>query len=204
MLFYNERDIEIPAVIEFVTYFNPKSLLDVGAHWSWNYYAKALRQLINGTYDACDIQEDLNTARLVNHYFAIDCRSIENQYDAITCISTLEHCGVKNGLVKCREEQESIFVHLLSIAKYQIFYSFPFGCDQIFEPHYANIDSLLLNKFRILAKHREFESISKFFLSKGCPQNGDIWEEVDENIANSIPINPSKGCQCICLLTLHK
>ena len=67
--YFNERDIEIPALIEFLKERIEKidSLLDVGCHFSQ--YAGKIRKLLprnDKTYHGCDIILDENIEAIVD------------------------------------------------------------------------------------------------------------------------------------------
>src|SRR3989338_26764 len=95
---FNDRDIEIPALLDFMSRHREKfaSLLDVGARYSHLYYAPLVRQQFpNVFYDGVDICPDPDTAKLLNTYHVGNVTEpFLGPYDLVTCISTIEHCGL--------------------------------------------------------------------------------------------------------------
>ncbi|MEK9207242.1 MAG: hypothetical protein AAB922_02090, partial [Patescibacteria group bacterium] len=91
---WNERDIECPALVGFITTHPVTTMLDVGAHWSWSYYAPEVRKLV-ANYDAIDILPDPQTKEIVDKYMVRNVLDLDNvQYDLVACISTIEHAGI--------------------------------------------------------------------------------------------------------------
>jgi hypothetical protein len=204
--YFNDRDVEVPAFLSFLRRIRrrTKSLLDVGAHYSYYYYAQSARDslLPGAIYDGVDIKSDEKTASILNRYFVGDVTTHPlEEYDAVSCISTIEHCGViSNQKPDYASEQLKVFEILNRLAKKFIFLSFPFGAEDCFENQYANITPPLLEKFVELAAGKA----RKRFYYNEFPQNRCLWEPVTEKKAGKIPLRKDRGVQCLCVLEIER
>lgn len=163
MIHGNERDIEIPGVIDFVERHKPISLLDVGCHASVRYYALELRKLVAFEYDGCDPYFDPNTAEVMDRYF--DCSVLdktldrEDAYDVVTAISTIEHSGISTYVAdNYRDERMKVFARMVQLARYSVFVTCPFGSPYELPGQFANVTDHDLSAFEeiITVKARFF------------------------------------------------
>lgn len=160
-LFRNERDIEVPALLHSITNTTPSSLLDVGAHYSYFYYADQVNKIMqSGSYDAIDQKYCELTELLVDDYYTKDVLVHRKTYDYVSCVSMIEHSGIKKGEIQTLDElqqaQIKVFTKLTKLAKQTIFITFPFGDDYVFPGEYANITKEQLTKFNQIADKAGF------------------------------------------------
>lgn len=200
MKFNNERDIEIPAIIDFIKSHPLLTLLDVGAHWSHAFYASQVRMLVDN-YDAIDILPDPQTKAMVDKYIQGNVLDYNGgKYDLVTCISTIEHAGITTYKIdNYEDEQLRIFKKILDLSKKYILITFPFGQKALHEGQFANITKENLAKF--------LEGVNglikkKFYFSEFAPE-GEPWIEVNEELASKVEYISEKGTRCICILTIE-
>lgn len=201
---FNERDVEVPFMLQFVTNNINKinSLLDIGGCYSYYTYANELRTILNEKlYDIVDLQSCLCSSNIVNNYYVNDVTKLKKQYDAITCISMLEHVNV-NPLTKYNytKKQLSVAKHCIKLAKKYFLFSFPFGADALFYNEYSNIT---LNQLNVLKQYCVSQnwSINTNFYFNEFPQGREKWIEITESRASTIAMVGEKGVQCICIFT---
>lgn len=203
---YNERDLEIPALLNLVKDKQPRSFLDVGAHYSWHHYAQEVKALLpeGSRYSAVDILPCQKTAAIVDRYFEGDVCSIDLQpADFVACISTIEHCGLSTyKRLQPKLERDKVFLRLLRLTKSDLFLTFPVGLEHIFPNEYANIpEDQFLSWIRI-AKDEGFSCRVDFYFNE-FPQGKEKWHSIDLFNAFQKPMIKEKGTQCVCLLHLH-
>ena len=203
---YNDRDLEIPAVLEYVTARRHKidSALDVGAHHAYAHYAPAMRSLLTGKlYDSVDFQLCEETQKCVDNYFVGDFKSLDKQYDLVMCISTLEHCGMYAPAAEDYvAEQKSVVEHILKTARKYAFLSFPFGAEGVWRPHYTNITLDLLNWMIERGKQLGFEA-DILTVYNEFPQGREKWGVIPLEEASLKPLKIDRGIQCLGVLTFE-
>jgi hypothetical protein len=205
----NERDLEIPAVLQSVqrNLSRVRSLLDVGAHMSYAYYAPAIRTLLeNRRYDAVDILADEKTAEIVDNYYQGEVCSLQlGKYDYVACISVLEHSGLTTyKRENVRGEQFKVFTKLLNLSNKHVFLSCPFGMNHIYPDQYANITDHLLEIFEAAALMQGFHvSDLQFYFSEFAPA-GEPWVCITRSEASLKPMIRERGTQCVFLMELAK
>lgn len=208
---YNERDIEVPILLNTVyewlgnKYLNVNSLLDVGANYSYFTYAPALRLLLdNKTYHGVDPFYCEKTEKIVDAFFSSDVLDIKNKYDALLCISTLEHVGMYKPMqANHAEMQLKIFKHCIDLANKFFLFTFPFGKEGFYPDQYSNITEKQTQEMIRYCGQNSF-SIEKCFFYNEFPQGKNLWNKIHEVEAIEVPLNPSKGTQCICVMEGHK
>ena len=129
-----DRDCEIPVLYDFLkrTQGQIESVIDVGAQYSYGYYAPTLRQYTS-FYDALDPTYDKKVDDLVDNYIVADAETHQfSQYDLVTCMSTIEHVGQ----YPKREEEykikrKTVFKNMLDAAQKYFWISFPVGLEYI-------------------------------------------------------------------------
>lgn len=204
---YNERDIEGPALIDFIkSHPDIKSILDVGSHWSWSYYAPEVRKLVKH-YAGIDILEDPQTAAILDRYIVGNVLDKKlTPYDLVCCISSIEHSGISTYKVEdYQTEQLRVFKRLLKLSKKYLFVTFPFGQEALHEGQFANITKELLRNFTNEAiLHYKLQSITKQFYFSGSPQEKVPYQEVSMDFASQVEYKPELGTRCFCILTIEK
>lgn len=205
MIYYNERDIEIPLLLTFIRerIHNIQSLLDVGCHYTHYYYARELRKLLKSKiYDGIDMKADTITASILDNYFVGNVlNSPLKQYDTICCISSIEHSGIIYKVQNYIKEREEIIKKMLKISKQYLFITFPYGEEGIIEGEYANITDGELKVFEQYMIQFRLKYITKFFSREFSPYS---WIEIERNSASSIPVIKEKGVSCIAVIEAEK
>lgn len=200
-----DRDCETPMVVEWAKKHSQiASLLDVGAHWSGNHYARELRGLVNH-YDGIDIQPpDDVTKSILNGYFvgnATDYK-FDREYEAVICVSTIEHAGVSTYKGDYVKERMKLFERCLALTKKHFWISFPVGQPFVYEGEFAIITKEHLQAFEEIAKGCTIKK--RFFYNQG-PQAGHPWyQHTKKDVAFSIPYMNFIGNQSICVMEVDK
>lgn len=197
-----DRDVENVVVKEFIEKLSPRSLLDVGAHYSHQSYAITIRPYIE-KYDGIDILECQETANILDNYYVGDANAIElPQYDVVICISTLEHSGLSTYSGDYVEERMKLFKSCLRLAKSHALFTFPVGLEYVYPGQLATITKNHMRRFTLMA--RGWHIKERYFLSQG-PQAGHPWQEhQDRDLAFSIPYVSTWGNRSICALELSR
>lgn len=203
--YWNERDIEIPFLVDFIkNHPDIVSALDVGAHWSWSYYAPQVRKLVK-TYDAVDILPDEQTARIVDSYTVgnvLDMKDVS--YDLVFCISSLEHAGISTYHVDdYKEEQRKVFAKLFDLSKKYVYCSFPFGKEALHKGEFSNITEHQLKYFYNKVKDTIREWSIRFYFSE-FPQGRKRYKEIGLHEAKDVEYVKELGNRCICFLEAEK
>jgi hypothetical protein len=196
---YNERDIEVPAVLGFLQGKDITSLLDVGAKYSYYTYAQDIRNILpNCLYDGVDPQFCQKTSEIIDNYYQSGVLSLNQMYDCVTCISTLEHVGIAPVVSQDYvAEQLKVFKHCIDLCRTLFFFSFPFGAPGLYEGEYSNItESQLQEMFTYLDG---FTTEVRFYYNE-FPQGRLLWNEVSLSEASVIPLRKDKGVQCVAFL----
>jgi hypothetical protein len=197
-----DRDCETPLVIEWLN-SRPdiKTVLDIGAHYSGHHYARAIRPFLF-RYDGIDIQPpDDATRALLDHYYTGNANTFSfevDQYDAVICVSTIEHAGVSTYQGDYVTERMSLFQRCLALARKHMWISFPVGQPYVCPGQMAIITAEHLDQWeRWTAKYRVKE---RFFLTQGA-QAGHPWREhTNREAALSVPYFDYIGNQSICVM----
>lgn len=191
-----DRDCETPLVTEFISERAPiASLLDIGAHWSGHHYAKDLREFVDD-YVGIDIQPpDDITGKLLNTYHTgnVNDFPFNRLFDAVICVSTIEHAGVSTYKADYVKERMALFSKCLRLARKYVWISFPVGQEHIEEGQLAIITEDHLCAFESMAK--DYKVKERFLYSQG-PQAGHRWREHSKReVAVRIPyLNFAGNC----------
>jgi hypothetical protein len=197
---YTDRDCEIPNLLEFLKYYKGRyeSLLDVGAHYSADYYAKEVRSLVK-KYIAFDPLFDKEVFEIVDEFITADAVKDElPEADVVICLSTLEHVGQYpihyDNYIGMRE---IVFKKILTAAKKFFWISIPVGEEYILPGEIA------------LFTEREFENLEDlmkpfitdigFFFSEG-PQAGHPWRPSDREKCFNTPYDDKLGTRALCII----
>ena len=186
MSYGNERDVEVPAVVEFVKRRIPQSgraapnLLDVGGHGSHATYAPLIRPLIRRRrYEAIDIIFDPLTKTVVDEWYTADFMKWSvplGRFDAVTCVSVIEHVGVKPWRSDTwKEERLLMFFSLLRAARHAVLVTAPFGHGFVTN-EYQCVSPEELATWQTIAHLMGFEGTARYYLGDS-PQYGP-WKEV--------------------------
>ena len=204
---FNERDVEIPAFYSFLEENKDaiSSLLDIGGHYSWYTYADKTRAILgNKLYDAVDILDCPKTRSIVDNFIVGNVTSIENSYDCISCISTIEHAGVSTyKTTDPKHEIIRVFTHMASLAKHCLFCSFPFGKPFTYPNEYTNITLSMCRVFTSIGIGLDFDVQTRYYFNE-FPQGRKLWIEVDEQVASMIEARPEYDVQCVAILTMNR
>lgn len=201
-----DRDCESPLVTEFIQARCPMgSLLDIGAHYSAHTYGKKL-QLNIDRYDGIDIQPaDDETYALLDHFYVGNANTFGfdlPQYDAVICVSTIEHSGVSTYKGDYVQERMRLFDKCLSMAKKHLWISFPVGQEHVCPGELAIITDEHLNVWEMLIDRYKVKQ--RFIYSQG-PQAGHPWREHGRrDVAVRVPYMEFIGNQSICVLEVDK
>lgn len=206
----NERDIEIGVFLSFVKSCSSEieTFLDVGAHASADSYLPDLMNLFRDEtiYDALDIYHDPKVEQEVNKFYTGDVTKLKlPQYDLVSCISSIEHSGITTYKVSdFHQERVKVFERLCSLTKKYLYVTFPFGQEGLSPGQYANVTEADLVKFQKSACAYGLQpSYIKFFFNL-FPQGSHPWNFVPRNEASNIPLDTSKGVQCLCTCFFEK
>lgn len=202
---YNERDVEMPALIAAIMLTRPvNSLLDVGAHYSWFTYAGAVRQMVVGTYHAVDLIECEKTRAIVDQYLVGNVCDIQlplPQYDVVACVSAIEHSGISTyQSTSYSVERDRVFERLAELAGRELFMTFPFGLEGLHPGQYANVtkDDLYYWEHVLLAGQGLWTVKCQFFYTEFA-QGQKPWREITYEEACKVPMDKQLGTQCVCL-----
>jgi hypothetical protein len=197
--YFNDRDFEMPLLLNLVAEKKPRLLLDVGAHFSWYTYAPFIRERLQegGIYDAIDIMDCPQTAEIVDTFTKGSVLDMGNvSYDFVSCISVVEHCGItsykKDDVIA---EQDAVVQKMVEIAHSDLLITCPFGAPGLWEGQYQNITGDQRDRWVALAENKGF-SVECQYLYSQFPQGGKPWETVTARWAEKVPIDTSKGVQC--------
>lgn len=197
---YNERDIEHPALINFIKTHPIKSVLDVGAFYSYNTYAPELRKLVK-RYDGVDIIRDAKTASIIDTYYPQNVKELKGKYDLVACVSTIEHSGISSYHTPYIQERMKIFAKLLDLSNKYVFLTFPYGLESFHENEFANITKAQLDEFSKLAKGTRAKCT---FYFSDAPQQKIPFLEISKELADTIEYKPELGTRCVCVMEIEK
>ena len=201
-VFYNERDVEIPALLKWLDQNDCRysSVLDVGCALSA--YLPEVRKLV-GYLHGIDIQYDLKAVPFLDEYIVEDFLYADlPYYDFVYSISTIEHIGVEYLHSKLyREMQIEFFTKIVELAKRSFFVSFPYGEDDLFGGFYYNGNRRLLDDYLKAAKGCK---ITKRFISTPNQNDPEGWREIPQELADKATNELSGGVRSICILEGYK
>ena len=195
-----DRDCEIPNLLEFLRFYKDfyKSVLDVGARYTADYYAHDIRKLAE-TYDGLDPTPDPKVAKIVDHFIIADAVKWEfKPYDVIICCSTLEHIGQYPIWYKdYKEKRLTVFEKILRVVRRYFWFSFPVGQDFCEPGELALFSELDFARMECLLKPFVWEA--GFFWSNG-PQAGHPWKPTDKKNAFRHEYDPKLGTRSLCII----
>ena len=200
-----DRDCESPLLTEFIASHAPiDSLLDIGAHWSGNHYATPLRPHVR-RYVGIDIQPaDPLTGKILDAYHTGNANTFNfgEMFDAVICVSTIEHAGVSTYKGDFVKERMALFDTCLRLARKYVWISFPVGQEYTFEGQLAVITD---EHLKVWEKLTEKFKVKKRFLYSQGPQAGHPWREHSKrDVAVRIPYLDFIGNQSICVMEIEK
>lgn len=200
-----DRDCESVILIEWLKAHGPfKSVLDIGCHSSLDEggYAQTVRELTK-LYDGIDIEYDNRMEGFLNHYFIGNANTQSlNQYEAVLCVSTIEHAGLSTYKGSNEEEKSKLFETALGLASKYLWISFPVGQPYVYPDQLSIITEKQLRRFETLTSN--FQVKQRFFYNQG-PQAGHPWyEHTKRDVALKIPYIDYVGNASICVMEIEK
>lgn len=201
MIYRNERDVEIPLLLEFVDVHRPSSLLDVG--YAGCAYAEPLRGVLgkDTEYIGVDKRRDRKVEEYLTGYHTGDVRHLDlATHEMVSSVSVLEHVGGQPvRAVNYAEQQVEFFQRLSDLAGRLLFVSFPFGLPGFVLGEYNNVTDEVLGRFLAI----EPGAVCRFFYNQGA-QMGNEWVEVGRKDARNVELLPQMGVRCVCVLTVER
>jgi hypothetical protein len=203
---FNERDVEVPALLSFLSKVGEiSSILDVGGNYSWYTYASKVRHFLPKTeYTVVDLLPDTETEKLVDRFVVGEAEPLleVNKFDVVFSISVLEHVGIKPLRSENPVQDRMNLVTSICLASEKgVFLSFPFGEEGEYPGQYANVTYEELLDIGQFANRAEFLFSTQFFFNP-FPQGRELWSEIKVDEASRIKLNEKLGVQCVCLATL--
>ena len=202
-----DRDCEAPLVVEFLSQrqWHGGSLLDIGAHYSGETYAPMIR-CYPKRYDGIDIQPaDSATAAVLDHFYVGNANTFQfdlPQYDAVICVSTIEHSGVSTYQGDPVDERMRLFHRCLDLARKHLWISFPVGQPYLVPGQLSIVTEEQLTVWEGWCKPHRCNT--RLFYSQG-PQAGHPWREHRRrDIAVRVPYMDFIGNQSIAVLEVDK
>lgn len=199
-----DRDAETPVLLEFLDSIKGKfdSVLDVGACYSANTYAPAVREIAL-KYDGIDIKDDKETVAIVDEYFVGNAiTTLLSRYDLVICVSTIEHAGISTYKSDPVKEAFYLFKRCLQLANKYLWISFPVGQHYIYPNELQIFDKKQFESFKVLVK--PYKVKYRFFYTQWA-QGGYSWKEHrDEDFALSVAYRDEIGNQSICVMEIEK
>jgi hypothetical protein len=200
-----DRDCETPMVTEWVRKKAPLgSLLDIGAHYSGHHYAREIRNHV-GEYHGIDIQPpDELTKSILHAYFVGNANDyhFDHHYDAVICVSTIEHSGVSTYKGDYVKERQALFEKCLSLARKHLWISFPVGQPYIFEGELAVVTAEHMAMFESLCKGCTVKK--RFFYNQGPQANHPWYQHAKREVAFKVPYIEYIGNQSIAVMEVDK
>lgn len=204
---YNERDVEVPLLLSTLKKRKPRLYLDVGSYYSWFTYGADVRPLLaeDSVYDGCDILPRPAEDEFIDHWFTCNVKDIGNvSYDFVSCISAIEHCGIttykQEDVVK---EQNEVFEKMLSVATKDLLITCPFGLPGRFEGQYQNITAEQYDLWYSLCEKSGFVPRVQFLYNE-FPQGKKPWKSMSLPLAAEVPLDVTRGVQCMMAFHAHK
>lgn len=193
----NERDIEIPLLIDFIKkHPDVEKVLDVGCARSL--YIPLVKNLTR-LLDCVDFERDEKLAPIFDNYFFGDATEVRlGQYDLVSAISVVEHYGVKQKPVLNYQDRQIALVEKIGqTAKKYVFLTFPYGELALIEGEFAVVDDVLLSMFEDVLD--DFKLTKEFYFNIN-PQSGAKWIKTTPALASVVKHDPDLGVRCICIL----
>jgi hypothetical protein len=201
---HNDRDAEAVLLTEFLKSKGPfKSLLDIGAHHSATYYANTIRSLTE-CYDAIDILHDPEVAAICDNYYQANANEMGffGPYEAVTCVSVIEHAGTSTYKGDPYYEQMTLFKRCLNLSTKYVWISFPVGQPYVYPNELSVIHEKQLDEWEKLV---EGYKVNQMFLYNQGPQMGHPWHQHRKrDVAVKIPYIDFIGNQSICVMEIEK
>jgi hypothetical protein len=202
--YFNERDVEIPLMIEFIKkHKDIKSVLDIGVTGAS--YINKVSELVD-IFDGVDINPAPKEEKILNKFYRGDARFLkfESKYDLVMSISSIEHYGVKVGSLRYKKIWELnarlIRVMYLLSNKY-MFLTFPYGKTAKEEGEFRNINKYNLSLFRAVCIP---ERIKASFYFNSAPQLKGDWIKISEDTATRVQYLKEYGTRCVCIFEVKK
>jgi hypothetical protein len=198
-----DRDVKVPTLLAFFQRIgHVDSLLDIGAHSSSRHYAKELLPFTD-RYDGIDLIDDPETQPYLTHYYVGNAITYPLQtYDAVICVSTIEHAGVSTYKGDYVQERMKLFERCVSLANKYVWISFPVGQEYVHLNEFAPITEEQLSRWESLAS--QFKVTERFFYTPGAQLGAPYYEHTKRDVAVKIPYLEWLGCQSLCIMEIEK
>ncbi len=200
MIYHNERDLEIPALLEFLR-LRPdiESALDVGACGTQASYAPEVRTLLK-QYDGVDILPDPATAEILDGYDVGSLRELAPRtYDCVFSISTIEHSGIST--YKAGDyhlERGRVFIAMYELARKYLLVTCPFGTEMLIPDQYANVTEADLVNWEAVTGPLQVD----FYFVEGL---GGPFHRIDRETARLVEFDPALGYpRCVAIIKATK
>jgi len=199
-----DRDLEIPNFVDYVR-SRPGgvvSLLDVGAHYSTDYYAKLIRPYVK-IYHGTDPTYDERTKGVLDDYLVGDFLELQyGAYHMVSCISTIEHVGMYPKVYENRETaREIMFDKMLWIAQKYLWLSFPCGTPYEIPGEMSIVGGEQCERW--IKKARKHKVNVGYYHSDG-PQAGYPWELSTRQKVYDTQYQMDVGNQSIVIIEIEK
>lgn len=208
--YYNNRDIEIPIVLQFLNDFGYGiyTLLDVGAHDSHASYAPMVAEFMKDrpAYHAIDILPDPITSQMVDQWFGGNFIEFDHEpYDCVISISAIEHAGITTYKDASPFAQRlKIIDNIFALSKKFVFITFPFGLPALSHEQYENITDDELQLFEKAAQVYDFVPLFKEFFFNPFPQEKRKWISVTRAECAAVPYDPRIDQQTVACVAWMK
>ena len=201
-MLYNERDVELPALLNFVDKHKDKikTALDVGCAGSLYLHSLKKRiQVVNGI----DLISYPTSEKILDNYWVGDAiRTPLEKHDLVVSISTMEHVGISPYKAdNYLEEQDDFFRTVYLASSKFIFMSFPFGIGFLPVESFQNITNKQLSMFLTTL---ESDSYQLAFYHNEQPAVGKKWVEISREEASRETYMIQYGVRTVCHLEVEK
>jgi len=199
-----DRDCELPVLFEFLerTKGQIDSVIDVGAHYSADYYASELRKYVS-FYDALDPTIDPKVEPIVDRFLTDDAETyVFDQYDLVLCLSTIEHIGqypVRVDDFKVKRKQ--VFKNCLDAAEKYFWISFPVGLEYIAVNELAIVGKKELDEWIGICGKSKIDI--GWYFTEGA-QAGYPWKPSTAEKCLHHEYTERLGTQALCILEIKK
>ncbi len=198
-----DRDLELPLFAEFLEKNADKisSVLDIGAHYSADYYASNLRKYVQN-YVALDPNFDKAVAAIADEFIISGFfEANPAPADLVLCLSTLEHFGMYPIKYEdYRFKQECAFTKMVGLAKKFLWISFPVAKTSLIPGEMSPIDEEQLEDFEMLVAGNKVQT--SFYWSDG-PQAGFPWHTSTRAQCFAYDYANELGNRAICVMEIE-
>jgi hypothetical protein len=200
--FHNERDVEIPLLVEWLEKNDCQlgSVLDVG--YRQNHYAP-FAQISSGYLMGIDLIPDPSLYQFYDELVHEDFLYADlPKVDWVFSISTIEHIGVEySPTLLYRDLQLFSLEKMVKLANMGVFLTLPYGEGILFSGKYLQWGHRELEEAKAILKGTKYQT--KFY-STPDPKEPGGWREVRKDLADKSTGDLSKGVDTIAVLEVYK